>query len=158
MAKHYTEHEIDIITKMFVNNKSTTDIAKTIDRKESSVIGKLNRLGYSINLTRSVWTEENLIILFDLYENDGLSIEQLAEYFDKSKRSIISILVLHKKYQKAIKRKQRTAKELSIDFESYLNVILARDINGDVNYTDKKTLIILVDGIKDKLEEGIQKT
>ena len=96
-----------------------------------------------------VWSKEQEEELLNLYCNEEMSIEEIAEHFEKNNRSIISKLVQLKAYKKPEieKADKRTVKSMILELENILGI----EIVG-VNLSKKSNLESLVDAIKNKIE------
>lgn len=96
-----------------------------------------------------VWNEEQEKQLLNLYCVEEKNVEEIAEFFDKNHRSVISKLVQLKVYKKPEieKPERRTVKSMILELEDILGVTLE-----GVNLSKKENLEVLVDAIKNKLE------
>ena len=102
-----------------------------------------------------VWDKEEEEELVKLYCDNGMDVLEIAEYFGKNNRSIISKLVQLKVYKKPEidKSGKRNVKSMIIDLERML------DINLDgVNLSKKSNLEILVDAVKLRFEQSTLET
>lgn len=97
-----------------------------------------------------VWDKEEEEELVKLYCDDGKDVLEIAEYFGKNNRSIISKLVQLKVYRKpeVDKNNKRSVKSMIIDLEKILDISL-----DGVNLSKKSNLEILVDAIKLRFEQ-----
>lgn len=100
-------------------------------------------------MTIKVWDKEEENELIMLYCEKGQSVSEIAEYFGKNNRSIISKLVKLKKYKKPEQDKanKRSVKSMIIDLERILDIQLE-----GVNLSKKSNLELLVEAIKLKFE------
>jgi hypothetical protein len=98
--------------------------------------------------TNKAWSEEEEVELIKLYTEENKDVMQIADYFDKKPRSIISKLVQLKIYKKPSEEKEdkRSVKSMVIELEHILGI----EIEG-LNLTKKSNLERVVDGIKNKL-------
>jgi hypothetical protein len=98
-----------------------------------------------------VWNEEEEAELVKLYLTDEMEVTDIAEYFGKNNRSIISKLVQLKIYKKPEidKSGKRSVKSMIIDLESMLGITL-----DGVNLSKKSNLEILVDAVKLRFEQS----
>jgi DNA-binding ferritin-like protein len=96
-----------------------------------------------------IWNQEQEAKLLDLYCNEEKSVDDIAEYFEKNHRSVISKLVQLKVYRKpeAEKPIRRTVKSMIKELEDILEI----SIDG-VNLSKKENLEVLVDAIKNRLD------
>ncbi len=97
-----------------------------------------------------VWNEEEEAELVKLYTVDGMDVYDIAEYFGKNNRSIISKLVQLKIYKKPEidKSGKRSVKSMIIDLEQMLGITL-----DGVNLSKKSNLEILVDAVKLRFDQ-----
>lgn len=97
-----------------------------------------------------VWNEEEEAELIKLYTVDGMDVYDIAEYFGKNNRSIISKLVQLKIYKKPEidKSGKRSVKSMIIDLERMLEITL-----DGVNLSKKSNLEILVDAVKLRFDQ-----
>jgi hypothetical protein len=95
------------------------------------------------------WDPEEELELIKLYTVDKMEVFDIAEYFGKKPRSIISKLVQLKIYQKPSEEKadKRSVKSMIIELEKILEI----EIEG-LNLSKKPNLEKIVDGIKVKLQ------
>jgi hypothetical protein len=98
-----------------------------------------------------VWDKEEEEELVKLYCDDGMEVLDIAEYFGKNNRSIISKLVQLKVYKKpeVDKSGKRSVKSMIIDLEHMLDITL-----DGVNLSKKSNLEILVDAVKLRFEQS----
>lgn len=98
-----------------------------------------------------VWSKEQEEELLNLYCTEEMSIEEIAEHFEKNNRSIISKLVQLKVYKKPEieKSDKRTVKSMILELENILGIEIA-----GVNLSKKSNLEALVDAIKNKIESS----
>ena len=96
------------------------------------------------------WSPEEEAELIRLYSKESQDVMQIAEYFEKKPRSIISKLVQLKIYKKPSDNKEdkRSVKSMVIELEKILEI----EIEG-LNLTKKSNLERVVDGIKNKLQQ-----
>lgn len=96
-----------------------------------------------------VWSKEEEEELIMLYCEKEQSVAEIAEYFGKNNRSIISKLVKLKKYRKPEQDKsnKRSVKGMIIDLERILGIQLE-----GVNLSKKSNLELLVEAVKIKFE------
>jgi predicted transcriptional regulator len=96
------------------------------------------------------WSDEQEIELIKLYTEDGRKdVHELAEYFSKGYRSVISKLVQLKIYEKPVIEeddKSQTVKVMLRELENILEV----EIEG-VNLNKKENLVKLLNAIKQKI-------
>lgn len=97
-----------------------------------------------------VWNEEEEAELVKMYLTDGMDVLEIAEYFGKNNRSIISKLVQLKIYKKpeVDKSGKRSVKSMIIDLERMLDITL-----DGVNLSKKSNLEILVDAVKLRFDQ-----
>ena len=98
-----------------------------------------------------VWDKEEEEELVKLYCTDGMEVLDIAEYFGKNNRSIISKLVQLKIYRKPEidKNSKRSVKSMIIDLERMLDITL-----DGVNLSKKSNLEILVDAVKLRFDQS----
>jgi hypothetical protein len=98
--------------------------------------------------SNKAWSDEEEEKLIELYVDQGLDVYNVAEYFRKGHRSVISKLVQMKVYRKPSDEKEdkRSVKTMIRDIEIMLEI----EIEG-LNLTKKSNLELLVDALKDKL-------
>jgi predicted transcriptional regulator len=96
------------------------------------------------------WNDEQEAELIKLYtEEDQKDVHELAEYFSKGYRSVISKLVQLKIYEKPVTEeddKSQTVKVMLRELEEILEI----EIDG-VNLNKKENLLKLLTAIKDKV-------
>jgi len=96
------------------------------------------------------WSDEQEVELIKLYTEDGRKdVHELAEYFSKGYRSVISKLVQLKIYEKPVIEeddKSQTVKVMLRELENILEV----EIEG-VNLNKKENLVKLLNAIKQKI-------
>lgn len=98
-----------------------------------------------------VWDKEEEEELIKLYCHDGMDVNEIAEYFGKNNRSIISKLVQLKVYKKPEidKNAKRSVKSMVIDLERILGITL-----DGLNLSKKSNLEMLVDAVKLRFEQS----
>ena len=101
-----------------------------------------------------VWNDEDEQELIVLYRDQHKDVVEIAEYFGKNSRSIVSKLVQLKIYIKpeVNKLEKRSVKSMVIELEDMLGI----SIDG-VNLTKKTNLEALVDAIKLRLSQTARK-
>lgn len=96
------------------------------------------------------WSDEQEAKLISLYIEDNIKdVHELANYFSKGYRSVISKLVQLKIYQKPEEfedNKTKTVKTMLREIEEYLNI----EIEG-INLNKKENLVKLVNALHNKL-------
>jgi transposase-like protein len=97
-----------------------------------------------------VWSEEEEQQLVKLYRDDKMDVLEIAEYFGKNNRSIISKLVRLKIYEKpnAKKSTKRSVKSMITDIEKMLDITL-----DGVNLSKRSNLEILTNAIKLRFDQ-----
>jgi transposase-like protein len=101
-------------------------------------------------MNNRAWSPEEELELIRLYNEEKQDVTEIAEYFEKKPRSIISKLVQLKIYRKPSddKEDKRSVKSMVIELEKILGI----EIEG-LNLTKKSNLERVVDGIKNKLDQ-----
>lgn len=95
------------------------------------------------------WCDEDEKELIELYTSGQMTdVYELAEYYGKGHRSVISKLVQLKIYiaPKDLKKKKPTVKQMVIELEDILDIQL-----DNTNLTRKDTMYTILQGIKKKL-------
>jgi hypothetical protein len=102
-------------------------------------------------MNNRAWSPEEELELIRLYNEEKLDVLEIADYFEKKPRSIISKLVQLKIYRKPSDEKEdkRSVKSMVIELEKILGI----EIEG-LNLTKKSNLERVVDGIKNKLDQA----
>jgi transposase-like protein len=102
-------------------------------------------------MNNRAWSPEEELELIRLYKDEKQDVVEIADYFEKKPRSIISKLVQLKIYKKPSddKEDKRSVKSMVIELENILNI----EIEG-LNLTKKSNLERVVDGIKNKLDQA----
>ena len=97
-----------------------------------------------------IWNTEEEAELVKQYVENELSINEIADYFGKNNRSIITKLVQLKVYKKPQKNgeNKRTVKTMLIELEELLNI----ELEG-ASLTKKSNLEKLVDALKLRLDQ-----
>jgi transposase-like protein len=97
-----------------------------------------------------VWSPEEEEELVKLYCDDNMGVLEIAEYFGKNNRSIISKLVQLKVYKKpeTDRKNKRSVKSMIIELEAILGISL-----DGVNLSRKSNLEILVDAVKLRFDQ-----
>jgi transposase-like protein len=96
-----------------------------------------------------VWNPEEEAELLQLYVEKKQSVQEIAEYFGKNDRSIISKLVqlrVYRKLDSSSKPPKRSVKNMLIEIEQLLEVEL-----DSANISKKQNLETILDAIKQKL-------
>ncbi len=95
------------------------------------------------------WSDEDEAELVELYTKEGRKdVHELAEYFGKGYRSVISKLVQMKIYDKPTEKEEKTqtVKTMLREIEDMLNI----SIDG-ANLNKKENLVQLVEALKQKV-------
>lgn len=102
-------------------------------------------------MNNRAWSPEEELELTRLYNDEKQEVGEIADYFEKKPRSIISKLVQLKIYRKPSddKEDKRSVKSMVIELEKMLDI----EIEG-LNLTKKSNLERVVDGIKNKLQQA----
>ena len=102
-------------------------------------------------MNNKAWSSEDEEELIRLYNEEELEVVDIAEYFERKPRSIISKLVQLKIYRKPSddKKNKRSVKSMVLELEDMLEV----ELEG-LNLTKKSNLERVVDGIKNKLKQS----
>jgi len=96
------------------------------------------------------WSDEQEIELIKLYTEDGRKdVHELAEYFSKGYRSVISKLVQLKIYEKPVIEEDDKSQTVKVMLRE-LEEILELEIEG-VNLNKKENLVKLLNAIKQKV-------
>lgn len=97
-----------------------------------------------------VWNAEEEEELVHLYCDQGKDVLEIAEYFGKNTRSIVSKLVQLKVYRKPEldRKNKRSVKSMIIELEKMLDITL-----DGVNLSRKSNLEILVDAVKLRFDQ-----
>jgi predicted transcriptional regulator len=96
------------------------------------------------------WSDEQEVELIKLYTEDGRKdVHELAEYFSKGYRSVISKLVQLKIYEKPVIEEDDKSQTVKVMLRELEN-ILELEIEG-VNLNKKENLIKLLNAIKQKI-------
>jgi transposase-like protein len=99
-----------------------------------------------------IWSFEEEAELLTKYVEQEQSIKEIAEFFGKNERSIISKLVQLKAYKKPEEREKpakRSVKNLLAELEELLHI----ELDG-INLSKKRNLEIIVDALKEKFGES----
>lgn len=96
------------------------------------------------------WEDEDVVELISLYSSEEKTVEELAEYFGRNTRSVVSKLVKLGIYRKPVNDKVKRSVKGMID---ELEKILKIRIDG-TNLSKKQNLVILVDAIKKMSEQS----
>jgi hypothetical protein len=101
-------------------------------------------------MNNRVWSPEEELELTKLYTEDNKDVVEIADYFEKKPRSIISKLVQLKIYRKPSEDKEdkRSVKSMVMELESILNI----ELDG-VNLSKKSNLEKVVYGVKNILDQ-----
>lgn len=102
-------------------------------------------------MNNRAWSPEEELELIRLYNEEKLDVVEIADYFEKKPRSIISKLVQLKIYRKPSddREDKRSVKSMVLELEKMLDI----EIEG-LNLTKKSNLERVVDGIKNKLQQA----
>ena len=95
------------------------------------------------------WEDEDEKELIELYTSGKVrDVHELAEYYGKGHRSVISKLVQLRIYisPKSLREKRPTVKEMVLDLEDMLDIEIS-----SLNLSKKDNLYIIVQAIKKKL-------
>lgn len=95
MRKNWSTEEINKLTQLYESGIKTSDIAIEMDRTINSIESKLRKIGLmqsknvgKPNKSGNVWKEKDIIELRQLV-NEGYTVKQLAEYFNRTEMAIL---------------------------------------------------------------------
>jgi hypothetical protein len=102
-------------------------------------------------MNNKVWSDEDEQELIKLYRDDKMDVLDIAEYFGKNNRSIVSKLVRLKIYIKpnANKSTKRSVKSMITDIEKMLDITL-----DGVNLSKRSNLEVLTNAIKLRFDQS----
>jgi transposase-like protein len=97
------------------------------------------------------WSEEDAQRLTELYNQGDLTIDEIADVFERNSRSIISKLVQLRIYKKPLPNKfgKKTVKSMLVELENILDVKL-----DGLTLSKKANLEIVVNRIKDLKDQS----